>query len=86
MCLNETHSKVCIGQYLADGFPIQNILKQADASQSPLVCESFSIKDRGRIQNCSACTVMMWSFMLELACSHTQRAISHYLKDKFLYA
>jgi RimJ/RimL family protein N-acetyltransferase len=24
MCLNETYSKVCIGKYLSDNFPIQN--------------------------------------------------------------
>jgi hypothetical protein len=23
MCLNETHSKVCIGKHLSDSFPIQ---------------------------------------------------------------
>jgi hypothetical protein len=31
MCLNETYSKVCIGKYLSDTFPIQNDLKQGDA-------------------------------------------------------
>jgi hypothetical protein len=28
MCLNETHSKVCIDKHLSDSFPIQNGLKQ----------------------------------------------------------
>jgi hypothetical protein len=28
MCLNETYSKVCIGKYVSDNFPIQNGLKQ----------------------------------------------------------
>jgi hypothetical protein len=28
MCLNETHSKVCIGKHWSDNFPIQNGLKQ----------------------------------------------------------
>jgi hypothetical protein len=28
MCLNETHSKVCIGKHLSDSFPIQNGLQQ----------------------------------------------------------
>jgi hypothetical protein len=28
MCLNEAHSKVCIGKRLSDNFPIQNGLKQ----------------------------------------------------------
>jgi hypothetical protein len=36
MCLNETYSKVCIGKYLSDSFPIQNSLKQGDAL-SPLL-------------------------------------------------
>jgi hypothetical protein len=31
MCLNETYSKVRIGTYLSDNFPIQNGLKQGDA-------------------------------------------------------
>jgi hypothetical protein len=35
MCLNNTYSKVCIGKYLSDTFPIQNGLKQGDAL-SPL--------------------------------------------------
>jgi hypothetical protein len=36
MCLNETYSKVRIGKHLSDSFPIQNGLKQGDAS-SPLI-------------------------------------------------
>jgi hypothetical protein len=32
MCLNETCSKVRIGKYLSDTFPIQNSLKHEDAS------------------------------------------------------
>jgi hypothetical protein len=31
MCLNETYSKVRIGKYLSDNFPIQNGLKQGYA-------------------------------------------------------
>jgi hypothetical protein len=31
ICLNETYSKVRIGKYLSDNFPIQNRLKQKDA-------------------------------------------------------
>jgi hypothetical protein len=31
MCLNEKYSKVRIGEYLSDHFPIQNGLKQGDA-------------------------------------------------------
>jgi hypothetical protein len=31
MCLNETYSKVRIGTYLSDGFPIQKGLKHGDA-------------------------------------------------------
>jgi hypothetical protein len=31
MCLNETYSKVRIGKYLSDMFPVQNGLKQGDA-------------------------------------------------------
>jgi hypothetical protein len=31
MCLNETYSKVHIGKYLSDKFPIQNGLKRGDA-------------------------------------------------------
>jgi hypothetical protein len=36
MCLSETYSKVHIGKYLSDTFPIQNDLKQGDAL-SPLL-------------------------------------------------
>jgi hypothetical protein len=36
MCLNKTYSKVRIGKYLSDNFPIQNGLKQGDAL-SPLL-------------------------------------------------
>jgi hypothetical protein len=36
MCLNETYSKVRVGKYLSDIFPIQNDLKQGDAL-SPLL-------------------------------------------------
>jgi hypothetical protein len=36
MCLNETYSKVRIGKYLSESFPIQNGLKQGDAL-SPLL-------------------------------------------------
>jgi hypothetical protein len=35
-CLNETYSKVGIGKYLSDSFPIQNGLKQGD-DPSPLL-------------------------------------------------
>jgi hypothetical protein len=35
MCLNETYSKVCVGTFLTDKFPIQNGLKQ-DALSQPL--------------------------------------------------
>jgi hypothetical protein len=31
MCLNETYSKVCVGKFLSDIFPIENGLKQGDA-------------------------------------------------------
>jgi hypothetical protein len=31
MCLNDMHSKVCIGKHLSDNFPIQNGLKQGNA-------------------------------------------------------
>jgi hypothetical protein len=34
MCLNKTYNKVCIGKYLCDTFPVQNGLKQGDASSS----------------------------------------------------
>jgi hypothetical protein len=36
ICLNETHSEVCIGKYLCDTFYIQNGAKQGDAL-SPLI-------------------------------------------------
>jgi hypothetical protein len=36
MCLNETHSRVCIGKNLSDKFPIEDGLKQEDAL-SPLL-------------------------------------------------
>ena len=31
MCLNETYSRVWVGQHLSDKFPIMNGLKQGDA-------------------------------------------------------
>jgi hypothetical protein len=31
VCLNETYSKVRVGKYLSDNFPIQNGIKQGDA-------------------------------------------------------
>jgi hypothetical protein len=42
MCLNKTYSKVRIGKYLSDNFPIQNGLKQGDAL-SPLLF-NFAVK------------------------------------------
>jgi hypothetical protein len=36
MCLNETYSRVRVGKYLSDRFPIKNGLKQGDAL-SPLL-------------------------------------------------
>jgi hypothetical protein len=36
MGLNETHSKVCTGIHPSDSFPIQNGLKQGDASSPSL--------------------------------------------------
>jgi len=36
MCLNETYSKFHIGKNLSDAFPIQNGLKQGDASSTIL--------------------------------------------------
>jgi hypothetical protein len=36
MCLNETYSKVRVGKFMSDKFPIQNGLKQGDAV-SPLL-------------------------------------------------
>jgi hypothetical protein len=42
MCLNEKYSKVPVGKYLSDKFPIQNGLKQGDAL-SPLLF-SFALE------------------------------------------
>jgi hypothetical protein len=36
MCLNETYSKIHIGEHLSGAFPIQNSLKQGSAP-SPLL-------------------------------------------------
>jgi hypothetical protein len=41
-CLNETYSKVRIGKYLSDSFPIRNRVKQGDAL-SPLIF-NFSLE------------------------------------------
>jgi hypothetical protein len=38
MCLNETCSKVHVGKYLSDTFPIQNGLKQGDALSPLQLC------------------------------------------------
>jgi hypothetical protein len=50
MCLNDTYSKVRIGKFLSDKFPIQNGLKRGDAL-SPLlfnlafrICRQFGIE------------------------------------------
>ena len=45
MCLNETNSRVRVGQHLSDMFPIKNGLKQGDAL-SPLLF-NFALKDSG---------------------------------------
>jgi hypothetical protein len=42
ICLNETYSKVRIGTYLSDNFPIQNSLKQGDALSQLLF--NFALK------------------------------------------
>jgi hypothetical protein len=42
MCLNETYSKVRIGQHLSDSFPFQKGLKQGDAL-SPLQLFNFAL-------------------------------------------
>jgi hypothetical protein len=52
MCLNETYSKVRIGKYLSDNFPIQNGLKNGDAL-SPLLFNfalEYAIKKVQEIQ------------------------------------
>jgi hypothetical protein len=36
ICLNEMYSKVYVGKHMSDNFPVQNGLKQGDAS-SPLL-------------------------------------------------
>jgi hypothetical protein len=40
MCLNETYSTVLVGKFQSDMFPIQNGLKEGDAS-SPLLFNFF---------------------------------------------
>jgi hypothetical protein len=30
MCLNESYSKACIGKYLSDTLPVQNVIKHGD--------------------------------------------------------
>jgi hypothetical protein len=42
MCLNETYSRVCIGNHLSEKFSIQNALKQRDALSSLLF--NFSLE------------------------------------------
>jgi hypothetical protein len=43
VCLNEIYSKVRIGKYLSNTFPIQNGLKQGDASSALLL--NFALED-----------------------------------------
>jgi hypothetical protein len=46
MCLNETYSKVNVGNYLSDTFPIQNGLKQRDALSPSLfnIASAYAIR------------------------------------------
>jgi hypothetical protein len=46
MCLNETYSKVCVGKYLSDKFPIQNGLKQGDILPSLLFKFAFEYANK----------------------------------------
>jgi hypothetical protein len=48
MFLNETNSKVHIGKYLSDNFPIQNGLKQGDALSSLIINFALEYADRFR--------------------------------------
>jgi hypothetical protein len=49
MCLNETYSRVWVGRYLSDRFPIKNYLKQGDAL-SPLLFNFALEYDIRRVQ------------------------------------
>jgi hypothetical protein len=49
MCLNEIHSKVCIGKLLSDKFPFQNGLKQGDGLL-PLLFNSALEYDIRKVQ------------------------------------
>jgi hypothetical protein len=49
MCLNETYSKVRIGKYLSDTFPIQNGLKHGYAL-SPLLF-NFALDSRAKLKS-----------------------------------
>jgi hypothetical protein len=49
MCLNETYSKVRVGELLFDKFPIQNGLKQGDAL-SPLLFNFALEYATGKVQ------------------------------------
>jgi len=44
MCLNETYSRVRVGKYLSDMFPIKNGLKQGDVFSSIALQLCFRVR------------------------------------------
>jgi hypothetical protein len=72
MCLNETYSKVHVGELLSDKFPNQNDLKQGDAILPLIFNFALQYANRKLLENRSVWSLMghisYWSMRMMLIC------------------